>query len=175
MTQYSKRMVMVHWLTLAVLVAAWLLGDGLAEATDEGKATIAGYLVHMAVGGAVLLLTVARLLFRRRDGVPAPMGNGPADKLATGIQHLMYLVLFLLPISGVITVIGGGAGKALLAGDAALLPNEEGYEHVFAAEVHEVLVSALIVLVVVHLLGALKHQFVMKDGLMERMSLRRKK
>jgi len=32
----------------------------------------------------------------------------------------------------------------------------------------------LIVLVAVHLLGAIKHQFITKDGLMERMSLRRK-
>ena len=25
MTQYSKRMVIVHWLTLVLLIAAWLL------------------------------------------------------------------------------------------------------------------------------------------------------
>jgi cytochrome b561 len=30
------------------------------------------------------------------------------------------------------------------------------------------------VLVAVHLLGAIKHQFITKDGLMERMMLRRK-
>jgi cytochrome b561 len=34
--------------------------------------------------------------------------------------------------------------------------------------------TVLIVLGVVHILGAIKHQFIMKDGLMERMSLRRK-
>ena len=41
-------------------------------------------------------------------------------------------------------------------------------------EGHEILVNVLIVLVVVHVLGALKHQFIAKDGIMERMSLRRK-
>lgn len=174
MTQYSKRMVIVHWLTLALLVAAWFLGEELAESTEEGMATLAGYLVHGAVGAAVLLLTIARLLFRRKDGVPAAVGTGLMDKVAKGIHHALYAVLFVLPVSGMLAVVSSGAGKALLAGDAALLPTEEALDRLFVFEVHEVMVTVLIALVVVHVLGALKHQFVMKDGLMERMSLRRK-
>lgn len=174
MTQYSKRMVIVHWLTLALLVAAWFLGDELAEMTDESHATLAAYFAHLLAGGAVLLLTAGRLLFRAADGVPAAMGDTVMDKVAKGIQHFMYLVLFLLPVSGFVTVVTSDAGKALLAGDAALLPKDGGYDEVFAHEVHEVLVTVLIVLVAVHVLGAIKHQFIMKDGLMERMMLRRK-
>ena len=102
------------------------------------------------------------------------MGQTAMDKVAKGVHHALYTVLFVLPISGVMTVVTSSAGKALLAGNANLLPKEHGYEHVFAHEVHEVLVSVLIGLVVVHLLGAIKHQFISKDGLMERMMLRRK-
>lgn len=174
MTQYSKRMVIVHWLTLALLVAAWFLGDSLSEMTDESNATLSAYIVHMAVGGAVLLLTVARLLFRSVDGTPPAAGAGGMDKAAKGIHHLLYTVLFVLPLSGIVTVFTSDAGKALLSGDAGLLPKEHGYHDVFAHEVHETLVTVLIVLVVVHLLGAIKHQFIAKDGLMERMMLRRK-
>lgn len=172
MTQYSKRMVIVHWLTLVLLIAAWFLGDELDEARHEAGATIAGYIVHSLVGGAVLLLTLARLSFRRKDGTPAPVGNGLMDKVATGIHHALYTVLFLLPVSGVLTVVNSDVGKALLAGDATLLPKK--FTGVFAHNVHELLVNVLIVLVVVHVLGAIKHQFIMKDGLMERMMLRRK-
>lgn len=174
MTQYSKRMVIVHWLTLALLVAAWLLGDALSDATDESKATLAGYIVHGAVGAAVLLLTVTRLLFRSKDGTPPAVGQTLTDKVAKGIHHFLYTVLFVLPVSGVVTIFTSDAGKALLASDANLLPKEDGYEHVFAHGAHEVLVNVLIVLVVVHVLGAIKHQFIIKDGLMERMMLRRK-
>jgi len=173
MTQYSKRMVIIHWLTLALLIAAWLLGENLAEATDDNKATLAGYIVHLLAGGAILLLTVTRLISRSKDGTPPAMGQTLMDKVAKGIHHALYTVLFVLPISGVLTVITSDAGKALLAGDVNLLPKKDGYEHVFAHEVHEVLVTVLIALVVVHLLGAIKHQFIMKDGLMKRMSLRR--
>lgn len=172
MTQYSKRMVIAHWLTLALLIAAWFLGDSLDEARHGEGATILGYIVHAVVGGAVLLLVMMRLFFRSKDGVPAPMGNTPMDKVATGIHHLLYLVLFLLPVSGVMTVLSSDVGRALLASNATLLPKK--FSGVFAHEVHETLVTVLIVLVVVHLLGAIKHQFIAKDGLMQRMMLRRK-
>lgn len=174
MTQYSKRMVIVHWLTLALLVVAWYLGDSLADATDASKATLAGYFVHIGVGGTILLMTCFRLYFRREDGVPAPIGDTPMDKLAKGVHHLLYTLLFLLPLSGIITVFTSDTGKALLSGEASLLPKEHGYHNVFAHEVHEQLVNVLIAVVVLHILGALKHQFISKNGLFERMMLRRK-
>jgi len=174
MKQYSKRMVIVHWLTLALLIAAWFLGEDLAEATDESKATLAGYIVHMAVGGTVLLLTIYRLYFRSKDGIPAPLGDTPMDKLAKGVHYLLYTVLFVLPVSGIMIILNSKVGTALLAGDANLLPKEHGFKDVFSHEVHEVLVNVLIVLVVLHILGAIKHQFITKDGLMERMMLHRK-
>jgi cytochrome b561 len=174
MTQYSKRMVIAHWLTLALLLAAWFLGDSVAEATDASKATLGDYFWHIGVGGTILLMTFFRFYFRRKDGVPAPIGDTPIDKFAKGVHHLLYTLLFLLPVSGIMTVLTSDTGKALLSGDASLLPKEHGYHNVFAHEVHEVLVNVLIAVVVVHLLGAIKHQFIDKDGLLERMMLRRK-
>lgn len=173
MTQYSKRMVITHWLTLALLIVAWFIGEELDEARHEvAGAPLAGYVAHALVGATILLLTIARLYFRRKDGTPAPMGDTPMDKVAKGIHHLLYAMLILIPISGVVTLASSDVRKALTAWDATLLPKK--FTGVFAHEVHEMLVTALIVLAVVHVLGALKHQFIMKDGLMERMSLKRK-
>ena len=174
MTQYSKRMVVVHWLTLLLLVIAWRYGDSLAESTDDSKATIAGYAWHILAGGAVLLLTAARLFFRSKDGIPPAIGQTTMDKVAKGTHHLLYTLLFVLPVSGVITVLTSDVLKGLLAGDAGLLPKEDGFKDVFAHEVHEVMVNVLIAVVVLHILGAIKHQFIDKDGLMHRMMLRRK-
>ena len=174
MKQYSKRMVIVHWLTLILLIAAWYLGDSLGDATDDSKATLAGYIVHISVGISVLLLAVFRFYFRRKDGVPPPTGIRPIDKLAKGVHYLLNVLLYVLPISGIMTVITSSAGKALLAGDANLLPKEHGYRSVFAHTVHEQLVNVLIALVALHILGAIKHQFICKVGLMKRMMLRRK-
>lgn len=173
MKQYSKRIVIVHWLTLVMLILAWYLGDSLGDATDDSKATLSGYIVHIAAGGMVLLLTLFRAFARRRDGAPPATGDAPLDKLARGVHHLLYTLLFLLPLSGIAIVLTSKVGAALLAGDASLLPKAHGFHNVFAHEVHEQLVNVLIAVVVLHVLGAIKHQFISKDGLMTRMMLRR--
>ncbi|MDX8380449.1 MAG: cytochrome b/b6 domain-containing protein, partial [Gallionella sp.] len=111
---------------------------------------------------------------RLKDGTPPAMGQGVMDKVATGVHHLLYLLLFILPVSGILTVINSTVLKGLLEGEVSLLPKDGDFDHVFAHSVHETLVTGLIVLVVVHLLGAIKHQFIVKDGLLERMMLRRK-
>lgn len=74
MTQYSKRMVITHWLTLILLIAAWFLGHELDEARHEATgASLAGYVAHALVGAVILLLTLARFYFRRKDGTPPPI------------------------------------------------------------------------------------------------------
>jgi len=172
MTQYSKRMVIVHWLSLALIITAWFLGESAHDARHDAGATIADYVLHVSVGGTAFLLLLTRLVFRSKDGVPPAMGDTPLDKIAKGIHYLLYALLVLLPVSGFMQVVTSDVGKALLAGDATMLPKK--FDGVLAHEVHETLVTVLIVIVAIHILGAIKHQFITKDGLMDRMSLRRK-
>ena len=174
MRQYSKRMVIIHWLTLALIIAAWYLGDGLSDARHEKSATLAGYLVHVLVGGTVLLLTILRWTFRGVDGTPPPVGDSLMDLVARGIHYALYILLLLLPATGFMTIVTSSVGMALLTSDASLLPVKYTGPGIIPHAVHEQLMNVLIVVVAVHILGAIKHQFIMKDGLMERMSLRRK-
>ena len=172
MTQYSKRIVIIHWLTLALLIVAWFLGENAHDARHDKVATLMDYYVHVSVGGTILLLTLTRLFYRNVDGTPPAMGNTPLDKAAKVAHYLLYTLLVLLPVSGVLQVVTSDLGKALLSGDVTLLP--KNFDGVIAHDVHEILVTTLIVLVAMHLLGAIKHQFIDKDGLMKRMSPRRK-
>ena len=174
MTQYSKRMVIAHWLTLVLLLLAWYLGDTLSDSTDESRATLLGYIVHTSVGIVILLLITMRLFFRSKDGVPPAMGNTMMDKVAHGVHHLLYLLLLMVPISGVLTVIQSSVGKALLAQNANMLPKAHGYHGLLVHSLHGTLVNVLIAVVIIHVLGALKHQFIAKDRLLERMILRRR-
>ena len=174
MAPYSKRMVIIHWLTLALLIAAWYLGDVLVDARNEKDATLIGYFAHALVGGAVLLLTILRLTFRSVDGTPPPVGNSLMDIVARGIHHGLYVLLILLSITGFMTLLTSAMGAALVTGEAILLPDEYTGPSLIPHAVHEILVTVLMVVVLVHILGAIKHQFITKDGLMRRMSLRGK-
>lgn len=174
MVPYSRRLVIIHWLTLALLIVAWYLGDALVDARIEKDATLIGYFAHALMGGAILLLTILRMTFRGVDGTPPPVGNSVMDIVARGVHHGLYVLLILLSITGFMTLLTSTVGMALVTNAAILLPAEYTGPSLIPHSVHEILVTVMMVVVLVHILGAIKHQFIMKDGLMRRMSLRRK-
>ena len=108
------------------------------------------------------------------DGTPPPVGNSLMDIVARGIHHGLYGLLILLSITGFMTLLTSAMGAALVTGEAILLPDEYTGPSLIPHAVHEILVTVLMVVVLVHILGAIKHQFITKDGLMRRMSLRGK-
>lgn len=171
---YSKRMVMIHWLTLALLVIAWYLGDTLVDERNEKSATMAGYLAHALVGGAVLAATVMRMIYRSVDRIPQPVSNSLMDMLAREIHRGLYLLLVLLPLTGFLTLLTSGVGAALVTVNAGLLPEKYTGPGAVSHVSHDILVTVLMAVVAIHILGAIWHQFIVKDGLMRRMSLRRK-
>ena len=174
MEPYSRRMVIIHWLTVVLLIVAWYLGDTLVDARSEKSATLIGYFAHMLAGGTVLLLTILRLTFRNVDGAPPPVSNSLMDMVASGIFNGLYILLILLSATGFMTVLTSSVGEALMAVDARLLPAKYTGPAIVPHAAHDILVTVLIVVVVMHILGVIKHQFILKDGLMRRMSLRRK-
>ncbi|TAN83618.1 MAG: hypothetical protein EPN14_03220 [Gallionella sp.] len=174
MEPYSRRMVTIHWLTLALLIVTWYLGDVLVDARNEKSATLTGYFAHVLAGGAVLLLTLLRLTYRSVDKIPPPLGFALMDMVAGGVHYLLYILLILLSLSGFMTLLTSSVGEALLVVDAGLLPTKYTGPGVIPHAVHETLVTVLITVVAMHILGVIKHQFIMKDGLMRRMSLRKK-
>lgn len=171
---YSKRMVMMHWLTLALLVIAWYLGDTLVDERNEKSATMAGYLVHALVGGSVLVVTAMRMIYRSVDRMPKPVSDSLMDMVAREVHHGLYLLLVLLPLTGFMTLLTSPVGEALVTVNAKLLPEKYTGPSAISHVTHDVLMTALMVVVAIHILGVIWHQFIRKDGLMRRMSLRRK-
>jgi len=171
---YSRRIVIMHWLTVALLIAAWYLGDMLGEARHEKTATLVGYYAHSLVGGTILLVTILRLTFRNADGVPPPAGYSLMDLAARGVHYGLYFLLVLQSATGFMAALTSGVGVALLKADAGLLPAKYTGPATVPHAAHEILMNVLIAVAIVHILGAIFHQFILKDGLMKRMSLRRK-
>jgi cytochrome b561 len=70
------------------------------------------------------------------------------------------------------TVATSAISKAFSVGDAKLLP--VNFNGVPMHDVHMTLIITLLVLVSINILGAVKHQIIDKDGLMDRMSFKDK-
>lgn len=154
---YSTAQVTLHWLVVLLIIFQFLAHDGMEaawRAFERGQPTPAdsqtfAYL-HVAAGILVLLFAAARLFLRFTRGAPKLPPQQPAalKGIAHGVHWGIYLLLFLLPISGSVAWFGGVAQ---------------------AAEGHELMKNILLVLVGLHVAGALFEHFVLKTPVLMRM------
>src|SRR6476469_2036639 len=59
----------MHWITVALVILAWLLGQ-FDDVFPKGAARAAGLVVHISAGLAVIGILVLRLLWRFADPPP---------------------------------------------------------------------------------------------------------
>lgn len=130
--------------------------------------------LHKSLGVTILALVLFRIYWRLSHRPPALLSSLKAweRKLAAGGHHSLYLLMVLIPVAGIIMSLYSKYGLQwfgikLLEG----LDNKDLRETF--AEVHELLGTAMLVVLAVHVLGALKHRLIDKDDTMKRMSLRK--
>ena len=151
---YSRLQIALHWIAALLILQQYLFKDAIAAAWDaigRGAETAFDPLVMAHVLGGVLVLAFAlwRLALRARDGAPQMQGESAAQRLVARLTHLgLYALMILMPVSGGVAWFGGVGA---------------------AAAGHNLMKVLLLALVALHVVGALYHQFVLKDGLMNRM------
>jgi len=129
------------------------------------------FTVHKSIGVTVLLLTMARLIWRGRHPAP-PLAPGMprwAALLARANHGLLYVVLLAMPVSGYLrSATDGHPVRYLGLFDLPSLPPDDAVARLMLA-IHlagQWLVYALILL---HLLGAAWHVVARRDGTLDRM------
>lgn len=170
MKQYSKRTAVMHWLIFLLVVAAFFLGHEVTEMQDTTQ-KLAMYPYHFILGNLVFLLVIVRIYFRKKDGEPAPANTNPLlNKIAALTHVLLNLTLIAVAISGFITVATSGLVDAFKTNDPDLIPN---FHEVAAKGFHELFIGVLVLLVIIHVVATLYHQFIVKDNLLRRIMIKR--
>lgn len=169
-TRYHPALVALHWLLALVLVFALGMGTfSLKELSNASPDKIGALRGHMIVGLVIGSLMLVRLLTRVRTTRPAPATAGSAllDKLGHGVHIGLYLAVFAMAASGAATAIQAGLPQIVFFGSGAPLP--ESFAHLLPRAVHGWIAKLIAALVALHVIGALFHQFGLKDRLMSRM------
>ena len=170
--RYSGMAMLLHWLVAVAVIANWRIAENAEHAaSQEARSAIMGN--HFALGVVIFIAVVLRLVWRTGKGVPPPQA-GHADwerALAKLVHYLFYALLLVMPLAGWLAMSKYGSPINVwgLFEVPALpvAPDPEGAKDIF--EQHGTAGKVMLGLIVVHILGTLKHTLLNRDGNLFRM------
>lgn len=168
--RYSYTAITLHW--LIALLLAFQIALGWALEGNNSPELFQRFQLHKSAGIAILLLSLARLAARFFMQRP-PASEGPTwtRALAGTVHILFYVVMILGPITGWLLVSTAKVQvPTLLFGIVPWphLPVGRGW-HEPAEEIHEIMAWLAIGLFVLHVAGALRHQWLLGKPELQRM------
>jgi cytochrome b561 len=167
--KYHPLFVLLHW-AVAFAIANLLLRGVLIMRyipnTDPLRA-------HMYAGTLVFVLMLIRLLVRRKTELPprATARNRGLDWLAKTSHRLLYVLVLGQALSGLYMAVQTGLPDVLILGRGTL---PEDFCVFSIRSVHYLVSRLLMATIALHITGALYHTFILKDGLLRRMSFGRR-
>jgi len=164
--RYSTGAIVLHWLIALALAFQLALGFSM----PKNASGFALFQLHKSVGVTILVLTLLRLVWRLTHRPPAAVEGGFQGFLAKAVHTLLYVFMIGAPLTGWALVSTDATGiPTLLYGTIPWphLPLPAGLNEPLE-ETHELLAWIGLALVVLHLAGALRHQLLLKDGLLRR-------
>ncbi|MBC7757031.1 MAG: cytochrome b [Bdellovibrio sp.] len=190
--QYTKTAKILHWLIALGIFGMFALGWFMADIPKEAaKQTVFDifdlgifhwtvpeeisprsfyFNVHKSFGVTIFALIIIRILWRLTHTPPALLASYKAmeRKLATGAHRLLYVLMIILPLSGVIMAVYSKYGIKWFGIDFIKGLDNNPLRLIFKSA-HEIIGLILVAIIVIHILGALKHQFIDKDETLKRM------
>ncbi|SNT14470.1 cytochrome b561 [Noviherbaspirillum humi] len=170
--RYGGVAILLHWLIALLVAAAFTLGLTMVDIPGLTPTKLKYFSWHKWLGVTVLALACLRLLWRITHGAPPYDAGMPAwqAKAAHALHGLLYLLLFAVPMSGYFYSLAAGVPvvylgvlplPVLIGPDQELKP--------ILKQLHYALTMILAAGVAGHVLAALKHQFIDRDGVLRRM------
>ena len=154
--RYHPLMVILHWTTVILLLGAGILsGNG-------GSSPIN---VHMILGFLLLITMISRLILRFTVKRPAraEAGNPFLNKLGEVVHIALYFFAFyILTLGGLIASQRNLLGY-LIENESVVRVSQQ------LRDFHKMGWMAIILLLLLHIGGAVYHQFILKDNLLKRM------
>jgi cytochrome b561 len=186
-SRYGTVAMTLHWLIALAVLTNICLGlyhaDFIPDNAPPDMQKFAFQIIqlHKSIGLTVLVLSIARLLWRLVNPIPPlPDGMSPALRVVAHATHfLLYVLIIAIPLSGWALVSASRLGLPTPYFGIFHWPNlwfladlpgaTKHALHPTLALTHTVLAWSAIVLIPIHVLGALYHQFLRRDDVLKRM------
>lgn len=160
----------IHWLMALGILGTGLLGLLMTD-MKPSMSKISVYALHKSIGLTLLALFLLRLLWRLFDGRPRELPAPRWQQLAAHAVHgVLYLLIATMPLSGwwYNSLRGYPLQWFKQFNLPALAAKNPQLEHL-AHAIHEYLFWFLLLVLVAHVGGALKHHLMDRDNVLRRM------
>ncbi len=166
--RYDLVAIVLHWMIAVLVLVVGALGLSFEAIPRASRLFYIN--LHTTIGLVMFGLILMRLLWRLTHPVPAVDEKwSRLVVLASNLTHkALYGLMLAAPIVGIIAYVWHGRvfNFGLFKLDFAIRSQKSIYE---AAEgLHEALAYGLMGLVALHVLGALWHHFIARDGIFDR-------
>lgn len=184
-SRYTAVAIALHWLIAVAIVGmialGWYMTDLPTDTPAERGAQFTVFQLHKSIGVTILVLSIARVAWRLMNPPPPepPMPGWQAG-LAKVVHVGLYVLIIVMPLSGWIMVSASPTGIDTILYKTVHWPHLPGLSTLPLDArkqlqgplefVHSKLAWVIIVLLGLHVAGALKHQFIDKDHLLARMA-----
>lgn len=169
--KYTGTAIALHWMIALMIAVAFSVGLYMCDLKlSPWKLHV--YAWHKWLGITILGLVFFRIVWRvSHHPPPLPVHMTRWMKRISGLAHAaIYVLMIAIPFTG--WLYSSAAGVSVVYLNLIPLPDLIGKDKTlshFLMEVHEFLNWTMLALVALHVVAALKHQFMDHDHLLERM------
>lgn len=162
-----------HWITAFAFIMAIVIGIYAEEFMEKGPDRGELFQLHFSLGVSIFSLMLIRMLWLKISPNPEPIGDNRQEiVLAHIVKGFLYLSMLALPISGYIMVDLKGVDINVFG--QFVLPHlfeadKESTLRAIAKTLHVWGGFAITGVLLLHIAGALKHHFILKDETLRRM------
>jgi cytochrome b561 len=166
---YGRAAIVFHWAVALLLV--WVGVLGLLHDSWPKRSHSFWINIHAVSGLALWILVIARVCWRVSHAPPSLPADirAPYRHLSRTAHWALYALLFVTPMIGIVTFIWHGRtfDFGLFQVNPGIARNRAVFEP--TEDVHGYLAYALFAVAGAHILAALWHHFVRRDGVLRRM------
>ena len=170
-TSYTSFALWLHWIIVGLVVIEYTIVALMPDLRSNDNPTgIIDY--HMSVGIVILLVMLVRIVWRMTHTPPAH--TKPLSRLQRILANLtheaLYILLTIMPVLG--WVWASSRGWTVTLFNLVTLPSLVSVGDSIgriAGGLHSLCGGLIVLLVALHIVAALYHQFIVKDGVLARM------
>ncbi len=157
----------LHWFMGLLVVLQFLkLGDRIKDGEHWVGQTIVPW--HVSIGASIFVLAAIRLWWAMRQRPYRPQPEAFPVMVKMG-HLLLYACMFLMPVTGIAALLGGGYGLTLFGVDVITKTEVEIPWLGAIGNLHSPIAWMFVALVLGHIAAALFHHFVRRDQTLKRM------